>query len=139
MDKQKNRIYAWEQVVVAPKDCIEISFAQIEPIVRHIWQQEGLEYPPQVLPRLRKKTKKAEGNRVGVWFGEKTYTWIVVHELSHSMTSLCNGQSNWHGSLFMGIYCQLLSRYLHLDFQELVDSARQVGIHVKEDAKPVFV
>lgn len=139
MDKQKNRVYAWENAVIAPKDKTEILFAQVEPLVRYIWLAEGLDYPPQVLPMPKKKTKKADATRVAVRFGDKTFTWIVVHELAHSLTSLCDGRSNHHGALFMGMYLQLLSRYLKCDFQELVESARDVGLKVKEDARPVFL
>ena len=138
-DKQKNRVYAWQQSVVAPHDTILIPFDQIQPIVNYVWAGRGLEYPPQVMPQFHKKTKWADANRTTVRFGEKTHTWIVLHELAHSATSLCSGESNFHGSLFMGIYLQLLSQYLKFDFQQLVQSARDAGIQVKEDAVPVFL
>jgi len=138
-DPQKNRVYAWEQFEVAPHDRGEVPFDGIQPIINHIWAERGLEFPPQVMPMFKKKTKKADATRTVVRFGEKTHTWIILHELAHSATSLCSGESNYHGALFMGIYLQLLEKYLKLDFQKLVQSARNAGIQVKENAVPVFL
>ncbi|MCK9462630.1 MAG: hypothetical protein M0R80_23675 [Proteobacteria bacterium] len=135
-DPQQNRVYAWERWAVAPHDITEVLFEAIQPIVNHIWAERGLEFPPQVMPMFKKKTKKADATRIAVRFGEKTYTWIILHELAHSMTSTCDGRSNHHGALFMGIYLQLLQKYLNLD---LVESAKQAGLRLREDAIPVFL
>ena len=139
MDKQKNLVYAWENAIVAPKDRTEIPFSQVEPLVGYIWAAEGLEYPPQVLPKPKFKTKDADATRIAVRFGAKTFTWIVVHEVSHSLTSLVDGRSNHHGALFMGMYLQLLSKYLHLNYLEISESARDAGIKFKDNVRPVFL
>ncbi len=135
-DSQKNRVYAWENFTVAPHDRTDIPFDQIQSIVDYVWAGRGLEYPPQVMPKYKKKTKTADATRVTVRFGEKTRTWVILHELAHSMTSTVDGRSNYHGALFMGIYLQLLRVYLKLD---LFESAKQAGLHVKPDAIPVFL
>ena len=55
------------------------------------------------------------------------------------MTSHADGRSDGHGPLFMGIYVQLIARYLRLDRQTLISSLRDVGIEILCDACPVFV
>ena len=55
------------------------------------------------------------------------------------MTSHADGRSDGHGPLFMGIYVQLLVRYLRLDRQMLISSLRSAKIEIVCDARPVFV
>ena len=131
IDKQQGLVYQWEQAEIAPKDTTKLFFFQVEPIIRWIWEQENLQYPPLV-EKLPKKCRKfcADATRLKVRFADITYTWIVLHELAHSMTSRYNGLTNRHGSLFMEKYCQLLSRYLLLDYNSLVKSAHEFGLRV---------
>jgi hypothetical protein len=139
IDPQKNKVYRWERQFVAPYDINHIKFSQISSIVGYIWGQEGLEYPPIVSLHPRKNGRKSDGTRLELRFTLNSYTWIVIHELAHAMTTLCNDDSNQHGSLFMGMYCQLLNRYLYLDLTKLIESARNNGIVVKENVTPVFM
>jgi hypothetical protein len=55
------------------------------------------------------------------------------------MTATAEGGSDGHGGEFMGIYLQLLARYLRFDIAELIRSARPDGIEVTEHAQRVFV
>ncbi len=55
------------------------------------------------------------------------------------MTSHADGRSDGHGPLFMGIYVQLLARYLRLDPLMLINSLRDAKIEILCDARPVFV
>jgi hypothetical protein len=135
MDKQKKKVYSWENVCVAPRDKSVVLFNNIQPIVNYIWQEEGLNFPPTVVRLGEHSPYAAMGDRLEVHFKSQTETWVILHELSHSMTSLCDGRSNQHGSLFMGIYCKLLNKYLGFD---AADSARNFGLMVQENAEPVF-
>lgn len=139
-DSQKSKVYKWEQEFVSPFDTMPVKFEAIKPIVDYVWDSEGLKHPPLV-SRLPKQNKRcaATGSRLDVRFQDETYTWIILHELAHSMTGTFDGYSNHHGALYMGIYIQLLSRYLKLPFGELVKSAQQSGLAVKLDARPVFL
>ena len=55
------------------------------------------------------------------------------------MTSHADGRSDGHGALFMGIYVQLLARYLRLDPLMLVNLLQDTTIEILCDARPVFV
>jgi hypothetical protein len=55
------------------------------------------------------------------------------------MSSNLEGESNGHGAIFMGIYIQLISRYMKLSYTRLVDSAFEYGLRVRIDARPVFL
>jgi hypothetical protein len=139
-DKQKQAVYDWEKTNIALHDTTKVPFDQIEKLVKFIWTMEGYEYPPQVIP-LPKQCSKAAGDatRTTIRFKETTYTWIVIHEVAHSLTSNADGTSNHHGALFMGLYCQLAARYLRLSFDELATSAEQAGLKVKRNARPVWI
>jgi hypothetical protein len=139
-DFQKLKVYAWETEVISPKDTTSVPFHQIPSIVEYVWRNEGLNFPPKVLP-LPKMIKKvcADGTRLEVRFQEVTKTWIILHELSHSMTCTFDHFSNVHGAQYLGIYLQLLGRYLKLDVQELARSAEKKGLKFNLMAKPVFL
>jgi hypothetical protein len=62
-----------------------------------------------------------------------------LHELAHAMTSHADGRSDGHGPIFVGIYVQLIERYLRLDQQMLIDSLHDTGIEITHDARSMFV
>jgi hypothetical protein len=43
------------------------------------------------------------------------------------------------GPPFMGVYVELLARYLRLDQQLLCDSLQQAGVEILRVTRPVFV
>jgi hypothetical protein len=139
IDRQRQRVYNWENLNIAPKDRTPVRFENIKHIVDFVWSSQGLEYPPQVILIPKQNHNCGDATRTTVRFREETQTWIILHELSHSMSSLCDDRSNQHGALFMGLYCQLLSKYLNMDFAELIKSATDFGLRVKPDAKPAFL
>ena len=55
------------------------------------------------------------------------------------MTSDADGRSDGHGPLFVGVYVQLIVRYLRLDPLTLIASLQAAGIEVARDARPVYV
>ena len=57
----------------------------------------------------------------------------------HSMTSTYDGQSDGHGSKFVGLYVQLLTRYLRVPTDALLASLHAAGIAIDTQAAPVFV
>ncbi len=142
MDRQRSKVYRWERQVVAPHDLTLVPFNQIEMIVKHVWEQEGLKYPPlvQQFPRKRKRKRTtADSSRTKLRFHSHTHTWVILHEIAHSMTSLHDGKSNWHGALFLGVYCQLLSRYMNFNFLDLINTAQDAGLRVNPEARPIFL
>ena len=138
-DRQKSKVYAWEDKYIAPFDKSNVPFDNIDGIVKYIWEQEGLKYPPEVKKIDVRKHALGTGCRTAVRFQENTPTWLILHELAHAMTSTVYNESNRHGALFLGIYIQLASRYLKLDFTALVDSAIACGLRVDAEARPVFL
>lgn len=55
------------------------------------------------------------------------------------MSTTYDGHSDGHGPAFMGLYVQLLGRYLRLDEAELLRSLAVAGIQVHPHARPAFV
>ena len=55
------------------------------------------------------------------------------------MTSTYDGQSDGHGPKFMGLYAQLLTRYLRVPTDALLTSLHAAGIAIDTQAAPVFV
>jgi hypothetical protein len=109
-------------------------------MVNAIWAETGLRYPPRVeaLP-AQARTRIADADRLTLRLRAQSPSWCLLHELAHAMSTTQDGNSDGHGERFMGIYVQLLIRYLRLDEAELLGSLREAGILVAEDARPVFI
>lgn len=126
-DYQRQAVYNWENRVVA----LPVARA----IVAYVWAREGLKNPPKVseLPR-QCSVKAGDGRREEVRFPSETKTWIVLHELAHAMAP-----SDLHGPVYVGIYIQLLSRYMNMSVSELAQSAEKAGVEFDLLAKPEFL
>ena len=140
-DYQKSRVYTWEDNIVAPKDQSLVPFNQIESVVNYIWQNEGLKYPPKV-KKLPKQTKRklATGTRLEVCFQDQSIsTWVIIHELAHSLTSDIEGHSEAHGPKYVGMYIYLLSKYLHIPSTLLMYTAKKYNVKFEYNVQPMFV
>ncbi len=117
-----------------------VNFAAAPAMVAAIWAEMGLRYPPSVerLPRHARVTM-ASANRLSLFLPEETPSWCLLHELAHAMSSTQDGHSDGHGAIFVGLYVQLLARYLRLDAASLRDSLLAASIAVHMDAKPLFL
>jgi hypothetical protein len=139
-DRQRSRVYRWEKRHVAPRDTTLLPYQSVQGIVNALWSDQGLHYPPAVepLPRQSRRTL-ACANRLSVFLPQQTPSWCLLHELAHAMTTTADGHSDGHGEIFMGVYLQLLVRYLRFDQHELVRSLRDHGIGIFVDARPLFL
>ncbi len=125
---------------MAPRDPSFISFPEAQAVVNAIWSEMDLLYPPKVEPLASQATTTvASADRLSIFLPERTPSWCLLHEIAHSMTTNLEGQSDGHGSLFMGVYVRLLARYLRLDLTELVRSLWTEKIQIEPDARPVFL
>jgi hypothetical protein len=124
---------------VAPCDPTILPFSAAQAMVDAIWSDVGLRYPPAVTSLSRRaRSTIARADRLSILLSDWTPSWCLLHELAHAMTSHADGRSDGHGPVFMGIYVQLLARYLRLDRQMLISSLRNARIEILCDARPVF-
>lgn len=139
-DYQRSYVYAWENEVVAPFDSSFLSFAAAQGMVDAIWSDFNLRYPPMVekLPAQATATV-ASANRLSIFLREQTPSWCLLHEIAHAMTSTADGYSDGHGPGFVGIYVQLIIKYLRRQPDELSQSLKKFGIKLSIDAQPVFL
>ena len=139
-DRQRGKVYAWEERFVSPRDGSSIAFAQAQGMVDAIWAEMGLLFPPKVepLPRQTRSTV-ADATRLSIRLADASPSWWLLHELAHAMTSTYDGQSDGHGSKFVGLYAQLLTRYLRIPSDALLTSLRSAGIEIDIGAIPIFV
>jgi hypothetical protein len=139
-DRQRSRVYAWENQVVVPHDRTAVPLAAAQAMVDAIWAETGLLYPPRVEPLpAAVRRRLAEADRLAIRLPAAVPSWCLLHELAHAMTSDHDGSSDGHGPLFMGIYVQLLCRYMRFDAAHLRATAAAQGIAVAADPRPVFV
>jgi hypothetical protein len=139
-DAQKKRVYAWEDRVVAPADPSTLPFSAAQGMVDAIWRELGLRYPPKVEPLPRQARRlQADGSRLRLRLPETVPGWLLLHELAHALSSDQDGASDGHGPGFMGLYVQLLGRYLRLSPAGLVQSARAAGLAIHVEARPMFL
>lgn len=139
-DHQRSKVYAWEERFVAPYDPSSIVLAQAQGMVDAIWSEMGLRFPPKVepLPRQARSTM-ADANRLTIRLADTCPGWWLLHELAHALTSTHDGRSDGHGANFMGLYVQLLTRYLRLPLDALLTSVHAAGIDIDPQAVPVFL
>jgi len=139
-DRQRSKVYAWEESFIATRDPSSIPFAQAQGMVDAIWAEMGLRFPPKVerLPRQARSTM-ADATRLSVRLPGSSPSWWLLHELAHAMTSTVDGRSDGHGPKFMGLYAQLLTRYLRVPLDALVVSLKLAGIEVDIQAEPSFI
>ena len=139
-DRQRSKVYAWEERFVAPFDPSTIVFAQAQDMVDAIWTEMGLHFPPKVepLPRQARSTM-ADADRLTIRLADTCPAWWLLHELAHSLTSTHEGRSDGHGAKFMGLYVQLLTRYLRLPMDARLASVHAAGIEIDRQAAPVFL
>ena len=139
-DRQRARVYAWEERFVAPRDSSSVSFAQVQGVVDAIWADMGLRFPPKVkrLPH-QACTTVADATRLLIRLADTTSSWCLLHELAHAMSSTHEGDSDGHGPRFMGLYAQMLIRYLRMPPDALGKSLHDADIEVDMDARPVFL
>ena len=55
------------------------------------------------------------------------------------MTSTDDGRTDGHGAKFIGLYAQLLTRYLRIPSEALLMSLRAAGIEMDMRAEPIFI
>ena len=137
-DHQRGRVYAWEERFVAPCDSSSIAFAQAQGMVDAIWADMGLRFPPKVM-RLPRRATVADATRLFIRLSDTTSSWCLLHELAHAMSSTHEGESDGHGPRFMGLYAQLLIRYLRVPADALGRSLHDADIEVDMHARPIFL
>ena len=139
-DRQRSKVYAWEERFVAARDPTSIVFAQVQGMVDAIWVEFGLRFPPKVerLPRQARSTM-ADATRLSIRLPESSPSWWLLHELAHAMTSTADGQSDGHGPKFMGLYVKMLACYLRMPVDASLMSLEAAGIKVDMRAEPVFI
>ncbi|MBR0646244.1 hypothetical protein [Plastoroseomonas hellenica] len=139
-DAQRGRVYAWEDRVVAPRDPGGVGFAAAQGMIDAIWAEQGLRYPPRA-EKLPPQARRSLGDatRLCIRLPQVFPSWVLLHEIAHAMSSTHDGEGDGHGAVFMGLYAQLLVRYLRLPERELLASLRAAGIAVDPGAKPLFL
>jgi len=139
-DRQRSKVYAWEERFVGTRDPTSVAFAQAQGTVDAIWAEFGLRFPPKVerLPRQARSTM-ADATRLSVRLPEASPSWWLLHELAHALTSTVDGQSDGHGPKFMGLYVKMLARYLRLPVAASLMSLNAAEIEVDIRAQPIFI
>lgn len=112
-DYQRSKVYAWEQKHVAPLDNSRIKADHVQATIDYIWSELSLEYPPKAM-RLHANNSSAEAkaNRMKIWTRDTISTWVLLHELAHSLTNTFDNKGDRHGPRFVGAYYELLTKFL---------------------------
>jgi hypothetical protein len=139
-DHQQARVYAWEGEAVVPRGQAPLPFAAAQGMVDAIWAEIGLSWPPKVerLPRQARRLL-GSGSRLALRLPDPVPAYLLLHELAHALSSTADDESDGHGPRFVGLYLQLLTRYLRLPEDALLRSLQAHGIAVDRAAKPAFV
>ncbi len=139
-DAAAQKLYAWEDAVVAPRDRSLVPFAQLQALVDHVWAAEGLRWPPRVRPLPRQaRATVARGSRLAIEAPAALPSWVLLHEVAHAMTSTAEGFNHGHGPAFVGVYLALLGRHAGMPVAALAASLAAAGIGCDPAARPAFL
>lgn len=137
-DSAARRLYAWEDRVVAPLDASRVPFAQLQALVDHVWQAEGLRWPPRVVPLAHQARRTvARATRTRIEAPVVLPSWVLLHEVAHAMTMDVEGRGAGHGADFVGLYVALLERHARLDRALLERTLAEQGVAWNAAARPV--
>ncbi len=139
-DGQKSRLYKWEDQVVSPYGSALVPFAHAQRMVNYIWAEMGLLYPPTV-ERFRPNvvTQQASADRSYVHMHESLPTWVLIHELAHSMTSTHEKNVHGHNEYYVGVYFSLLEKFLGMDGLMLQHTATMCKVKFIVGATPIML
>jgi hypothetical protein len=106
-----------------------VPFARLQPLVDHVWAEEGLRWPPRVrpLPKQARRTV-ARATRLAIEAPAELPSWVLLHEIAHALTADVEGNHAGHGPDFVAAYLRLLVRYARLDRTLLEATLREAGI-----------
>ena len=139
-DYQKSRCYRWEREVIAPHGKAVVVFDNAQQFVDYVWASEGLKYPPTIEAlHERNTTAEATGGRFEIHIRPTVETWVLLHEIAHSMTSTVHDRSVGHRSPWVGVYMKLASKYLGIPLLILTSTAMRAGVDFDITARPVFL
>ena len=114
-DFQMDRVYEWEQKVVAPLSSRLIDFDDAQSFIDGVWLAHGWLYPPQVEKlAYRRRNILAAGCRNEVLLRRKNFAWVILHELAHTLTMDEEYHGDGHGPEFVGCYIRLLEKVLDI-------------------------
>jgi hypothetical protein len=142
-DYQKTRVYRWEDRIVGPRDTKLITIEVAKIVVNYVWEQAGLKYPPKVeLLPAQTTTKAGCATRAKIQLLSSIRTWIVLHEVAHSMNSSNTDDNSFgdrHGPNYVGLYMKLLAEHNIVPLPLLMFTAKEAGIDFNLEAKPLFL
>jgi len=139
-DRQRQRVYDWENTVVQPQSSRIVKFEQAQAFVDGVWLALGLRFPPRVeLMPAQAKTRWATGNRARLQLRDKTPAWIILHELAHSITQEHDKDHESHGADFVGVYIKLLEKVLNIPTIMLMYTLKEHGVRYNLAAQPKFI
>lgn len=139
-DTQRARLYAWEDRFVAPFGGALIDFSRAQGMVDAIWSDLGLHHPPKVEPLPPQARRRlADADRMRLRLPDSVPDWVLLHELAHALSSTHDGVSDGHGPRFLGLYAQLLVRYLRIPEESLLSSLEITGLRFEREARPAFL
>jgi hypothetical protein len=142
-DYQRSAVYSWEQEYIAPKDKSSVDISIAPNIVKYIWEGEHLLYPPKVRLLATQSKKGGQANRSSIWLPPKSPTWVIIHEVAHSMNDsndiTDSLENDSHGPNYVGIYIKLLSKYLNISLPLMMYTLKRADIDFNLSARPLFL
>ena len=141
-DIQRSRLYSWEDRVVAPLDPSTVAVRRRrKALVDAIWAELDLRFPADRSKKCRRRRRAASPTPTACASacppprrpGACCTNWPTP------CPATTPAASDGHGPRFVGLYVQLLVRYLRLDRETLLASLAEAGIVVAPDALPAFI
>ena len=142
-DPQLDDVISWHYRELDKMDTSTAEFSQAQSLINYIWGNEGLEYPPRIVPIANNTINAvAHANRFTIAIRENIKTIDLLHELAHSMTMDFDHtvpDGGFHGRDFVGMMMKLIGTYIRIPMSKLTESADRFGVHYNLNVKPVML
>lgn len=141
-------VYRWEDKVLAPHDRVNLDPRTAQVVCNHVWSETGLLHPPKIT--YQRGLSGAHANRLEITVGDTLPHHWLFHEMAHCMDqsvetavgatamrpdSEVSGGS-YHDENWLGLYVNMLDRYLNLPKLWLYGTLRDHGLTVSYAPKP---
>lgn len=134
---QQTKCYKWEHGLTL-KNNPSFPLEKIQEKVNEIWAAMGLIGPPEVQALPINTKWLGTGTRMVVKFRKNHPTTLdtILHELAHAMCGSINGAGHKHDEHFVGVYMELMIKFMDIDRFYLWFTADKAKLQYEKFAKP---
>lgn len=130
-DTQKSKVYAWENKEFPLHKTGSLSLESCAELANQASVLFGDRRFPEIRDGRGRRSGCGDGFGISLPKFARNVSY-VLHEVAHYIQVRHRWDGAWHGPRWLGAYLYLLSRFTARSYADLVASAREFGLTVRE-------